>query len=88
MLIFAAVFELFALNDPALDNSSKFENYPPPNFRGTVAVSVTPESAMTRRQPDSFTSGQNDAEFYPPFTCTEMRIIDEIELLGETVDCD
>ncbi len=51
MLIFAAVFELFTLNDPTLDSSSKFENYPPPNFHEAVAVSVTPETARFPADP-------------------------------------
>lgn len=92
ILVIAATLELFALNDPARAGSAP-GSYVSSHFREVMAVSITPQSAIsgrsiTKLHTDSFTTDQKGVDSYPPFNCMELQVIDEAELLGGTVDCD
>jgi hypothetical protein len=91
MLVFAAAIELFALTEPARGLPPKPEDYFSADFRGALPVSLEIStyrglSAMRRLGSSGFHG--NIAEPYPPFTCVQLQIIDEIELLDEPFDCD
>ena len=86
--ILATALELFALQDPARDVR------PPPAItagpNGIQAVSFESRNSFDRsvmgKGTNSFDFNQGLGE--PPFTCPQLKIIDEDDLFDELDDCD
>lgn len=96
MVVFSAALGLLALTETAGDAAFNVESHFQSNQYSSARV---PERVEVRRAPDGspvlvrVNSPQDDdaADAYPPFTCAQLQVIDEVELSsdeGNTAECD
>jgi hypothetical protein len=97
IVVLSAALGLLALTETAGDAAFNVENHFSANLIGVVRV---PPRVEVQTAPDGTpvlvrmglpdALGQ-DAEAAPPFTCAQMQVIDEVELISEetpSADCD
>jgi hypothetical protein len=96
IVVFSAALGLLALTVTAGDAAFNVENHFSGDPYGVVRL---PPRIDVSRAPDGTPvlvrmglpgSDERDA-VYPPFTCAQLRVIDEVELTGEethSADCD
>jgi hypothetical protein len=97
IVIFSAALGLLVLTETAGNAAVNVENH----FSGSpYAVIRVPSRVEVRRASDGTavlvrtglpSSDEQDVDVYPPFTCAQKQVIDEVELTGEealSADCD
>jgi hypothetical protein len=97
IVVFSAALGLLALTETVGDAAFNFENH----FSGAPYGAVrVPSRVEVRRASDGtptlmhgglLGSDEHDAQGSPPFTCAQMQVIDEVELISEetpNADCD
>ena len=88
LVVFSAALGLLALTETAGDAAFNVENYSPTNQYGAVRV---PSRVEVRRAPDgspvlvrvNSPQEEDSAGAYPPFTCAQLQVIDEVEISSE-----
>jgi len=97
IVVFSAALGLLALTETAGDAALSMENQLPTSQYGAPRI---PSRVEIRRAPDGSpvlvrvnSSQEEDATgAYPPFTCAQLQVIDEVELSSEeeasATDCD
>jgi len=95
MVVFSAALGLLALTETAGDAAFSVERNLPARSYGVTRI---PERIEVRRAPDgspvvvrvSAPQEEDAAGAYPPFTCAQLQVIDEVELTNAEAnsDCD
>ena len=96
LVVFSAALGLLPLTETAGDAAFNLESHFPANELGAPRF---PSRVEVRRAPDgspvlvrvSSPREDDSADAYPPFTCAQLQVIDEIEFTSEetgAVECD
>ncbi len=94
LVVFAATLKLLAPAEGASDVKFDSKHSLADNLHQVVNVSTPVESGRSSnkisvlQRANSLGLVDNTPDSYPPFTCTQLQIIDEAELLNDAADCD
>ena len=91
VVVFSAALGLLALTETAGDAAFSVENYFPASQYGAPRI---PSRVEVRRAPDgspvlvrvNSPQGEDVTDAYPPFTCAQLQVIDEVEFSSESND--